>query len=100
MTTFGLKGEIKSIYVIDFQSEGIIEFYNSELSKTKHSKNIIDLIEIGDIVEWWYEDNYIQDFVKDFVYEELLEYFRNSKCNEDIKSIVTREQYKSVEYVF
>lgn len=76
------------------------ETYINDSPVIKHSKNIIDLIEIGDIVEWWYEDNYIQDFVKDFVYKELLDHLRNSKCNEDIKSIVTKEQYKSVEYQF
>lgn len=64
-----------------------------------HSKNIIDLIEEGDIVEWWYEDNYIQDFVKEFVNKELLEHLKTSKCNEDIKTILTKEQYEANCYV-
>ena len=64
----------------------------------KHSPNIIDLIEVGDIIEWWYEDNYFQGFIRDFVDKELLKHLRISKCNEDIKSIVTKEQFENMEY--
>lgn len=64
----------------------------------KHSKNIIDLIEVGDIIQYWYEDNYYQDFVYAWVDKELLEYLKGNKINEDIKSIVTKEIFKEMEY--
>lgn len=61
----------------------------------KHSKNIIDLIEVGDYVNGQevkrigdYEDFKRIDFeeYEDYIYED------------DIKSIVTKEQFANIEY--
>ena len=64
---------------------------------TKSSPNIIDLIEVGDYVNggkvYEKEKEYIvinADFGRLFEYMNIYE--------EDIKSIVTREQFKSMEY--
>ena len=68
----------------------------------KHSLNIIDLIEVGDLVQIHDRGNRIYQVDRDYQgklaiidvdwneYEELY--------NEDIKSIVTREMMESVEY--
>lgn len=72
--------------------------YQFEEIVVTHSKNIIDLIEVEDIIQYWYEDNYYQDFVYAWVDKELLEYLKDNKINEDIKSIVTREMFKEMEY--
>lgn len=56
----------------------------------KHSKNIIDLIEVGDYVNGFYVIN------KPFnqrIHTEFDDFFE-----EDIKSIVTKEMFSSVEY--
>ena len=59
----------------------------------KHSKNIIDLIEVGDYVNG--------------KYVEKIEQYKSGKSivaligiieNEDIKTIVTKEQFASMEY--
>ena len=54
----------------------------------KHSKNIIDLIECGDIIEDRNQVYRINNI-------EMLDRFRN---NDYIKSIVTKEQFENVEY--
>ena len=64
-------------------------FFNDK-NIIKSSPNIIDLIEVGDyvngrLVEWKSED-FVAFGRLDYVYEE------------DIKSIVTKEQFKSMEY--
>lgn len=69
----------------------------------KHSKNIIDLIEVGDYVngkEIIIIDNRIGGLEKSVIYG--YEYKDESRLwniyQEDIKSIVTKEQFKSIEY--
>lgn len=57
---------------------------------TKHSKNITDLIEVGDYVNEFYVIN------KPFnqrIHTEFDDFFE-----EDIKSIVTKEQFDSIKY--
>lgn len=63
-----------------------------EENKVKHSKNIIDLIEVGDIV-------FTEDFIGySFIHiysEEMLEALKEDVKNEvKIKSILTHEQYE------
>ena len=69
---------------------------------TKHSFNIIDLIEVGDYVngeEITYinkkgiltSDNYELDMFEDLTRKEF--------TNEDIKSVVTHEQFENMKYV-
>ena len=75
-----------------------IKFTNSYHIKDikKHSKNIIDLIEVGDIVIG--KDSHLFEVYavgSDCVYINNLEEF---VCVQDIKSIVTKEQMKEMEY--
>jgi hypothetical protein len=72
-------------------------------NKTKHSKNIIDLIEEGDYVNGHlvvdkYQDT--DDYGKDFIVINVESDFlcNKSLVEKDIKSIVTKEQFKAVEY--
>lgn len=62
-----------------------------------HSKNIIDLIEVGDYVNGFYviKVGIINEFKEKYV-----ELFGAEKLryNEDIRSIVTKEQFKEMEY--
>ena len=67
--------------------------YIKKSSVVKHSKNIIDLIEVGDIV-------FIEDFSGyDFIYindKEMLEALKQDvKDGVRIKSILTKELYKA-----
>ena len=70
-------------------------FYKSEIKEWKHSKNIIDLIKVGDYVNGhlvYRIDNNITIW---------LETKTNTYCGiyeKDIKSIVTKEMMASVEY--
>lgn len=63
----------------------------------KHSPNIIDLIEVGDIVEIF--DVLHNDII--FIWnEEMLKALREDIENGiQIKSIVTKEQFNSIKYV-
>ena len=66
-----------------------------------HSKNIIDLIEVGDYVNGYkvlnVYDNYIEINNPELLYDCIV--YEKVREN-NIKSILTKEQYKSVEYVF
>ena len=81
-------------------------------SIVKHSKNIINLVEVGDYVNGEvvikiYDKNQKYKF-SDYVFEEktIETYndnyetipFENLYINSDIKSIVTKEQFESVKY--
>ena len=59
-----------------------------------HSKNIIDLIEVGDYVN----GEKVSEITKNYITVGRITY--GIKDLKGIKSIVTKEQYKSVEYVF
>lgn len=65
-----------------------INIANNEIVKS--SPNIIDLIEVGDYVNGriveWIGDNFVAFGKLDYAYEK------------DIKSIVTKEQFESMEY--
>ena len=61
-----------------------------------HSKNIIDLIEYGDILEIFVNDNEIDRVV---VYGDILQAIKQGDfIAEDIKTILTHEQYEQNSY--
>lgn len=62
----------------------------------KHSKNIIDLIEVDDYVNGSRVDS-IED---GFITTEFCENLSVTRLEYEIKSLVTKEQFSSVEYVF
>ena len=63
----------------------------------KHSENIIDLIEVGDYLNG-YLINYIPENEKT-VYHDALDFVDVQMFkNKDIKTIVTKEQFKEMEY--
>ena len=62
----------------------------------KHSSNIIDLIEVGDYVNG---KEVIGKFYEESLKVLILDTRLNAKCrSEDIKSIVTKEQFANAEY--
>lgn len=81
-------------YIMKLVNGGPIKYYlNKDENIVKHSKNIIDLIEVGDIV-------FIEDFPGyDFIYindKEMLEALKQDvKDGVRIKSILTKELYQS-----
>lgn len=92
--------------VLSYNFQGDIEIPNSYTEKTKivkHSKNIIDLIEIGDYVNGR-EVKHIAMFEGFPDYPKLI--FVDEKHlipddtaeNKDIKSIATKQQFESIEY--
>lgn len=87
-------GKYDIVYLIDVCPR----MYISDSNFIKHSKNIIDLIEIGDYVNGRkiervndYGEHKRADFNLDF--DDC-----DAVYNEDIKSIVTKEQFKATEY--
>ena len=62
----------------------------------KHSSNVLDLLEVGDVVTHGEETIFITAFES----EEQLDYFINLYKHENlsIKSIVTKEQFALAEY--
>lgn len=75
-----------------------ISFLEEDIKKYKHSKNIIDLIEVGDYVNGRkierindYGEHKRADFNLDF--DDC-----DAVYNQDIKLILTKEQFASVEY--
>ena len=74
-------------------------FYIARNNIVKHSKNIIDLIEKGDYVNG---HKIIMDLEQSMKHYDTIDCFVTAKGytfeEEDIKSIVTKEQFASVEY--
>ena len=66
----------------------------------KHSKNIIDLIEVGDIIEHKIEEDIFKDEVWKIENGKIIctDGFENAVTTEDIISIVTKEQFNSIKY--
>ena len=90
-------------YIADEFGDSTIFLYKDEIDKNivKHSNNIIDLIECGDYVnghkvvnEIWGEDD-------NELYFEIEGGFNKAKYigEKDIKSILTKEQFSSLEYI-
>lgn len=91
-------------YALDFQMADLL-FCGDEVLKqqvVKHSKNIIDLIEIGDYINGHKIVGEIYGEDDNNLYFEIEGGFNKATYvgEKQIKSIVTKEQYKSVEYVF
>lgn len=69
----------------------------------KHSKNIIDLIEVGDYVngekvEKITEPSLANDYNRRIYCNECEGLYKAILCNKDIKTIVTKEQFENMEY--
>lgn len=64
---------------------------NSAFGKAlKHSPNLIDLIEVGDYVNG--------ELITDIWYGNRISSVKSNFCNEDIRTVVTHEQFNSVMY--
>ena len=72
---------------------------NAEIKNdiVKHSKNIIDLIEVGDYVNES-KVNSVEDIKNGFITTEFCEHLSVTRLGYEIKSIVTKEQFKNIEY--
>ena len=73
-------------------------FYTDEnvIKKCKTSYNIIDILEIGDYVNGYYVEDVLKTFVNVAVGSN---YFQSPTIYEnEIKSIVTKEQFESMKY--
>ena len=68
-----------------------------ETDIVKQSENIVDLIEVGDYVNG-VEVIHFQDDIFHSYYELANHFLVSRKKPEDIKSIVTKEQFKSVSF--
>jgi hypothetical protein len=70
----------------------------------KHSKNIIDLIEVGDYVNGYKVVDIMEDMKTGELHLEMTSDYTNQEIgdctiyNKNIKSIVTKEQFKEMEY--
>lgn len=81
----------KSIYTDDYKHDLIIDY-----EVIKASYDIIDILEVGDYVNGYYVEDVLKTFVNVAVGSN---YFQSPTIYEkDIKSIVTKEMYSSVEY--
>ena len=96
-------GKIFDCYVSEQMGKPI---YYPKCSKTngyidwnevyKKSENIIDILEVGDYVNGYYVEDVLKTFVNVAVGSN---YFQSPTIYEkDIKSIVTKEQFSSMEY--
>lgn len=104
------KGKIYTVKSITKFPDGDIHIYVNEeimffrpIEIVKHSKNIIDLVEEGDYVNGDYVVQISKElncvFIETTYYDELTgEEKHNFIKSEDIKSIVTHEQFKNIEY--
>lgn len=102
------RGEILKIEILvkDYEDGVLIKFKEyagsnvfklKEIEKWKHSSNIIDVIEVGDIVEIF--DVLHNDII--FIWnEEMLKALKEDIENGiQIKSVTTKEQFNSIKYV-
>ena len=91
-TEKGIISKINSGVDID-----ILEFENAIIGNIKaHSKNIIDLIEVGDIIEYIDDDGeYIKDFIiKKHTPVSLISFIEYLKAYCKVIAILTHEQYE------
>lgn len=105
------KHKVEKTYCFDktiyYEYEDAIYFLlEDELDKyiTKHSPNIIDLIEVGDYVNGYKVIDVMEDMQTGELHLEMpMDYTNQEKgdCtiyNKNIKSIVTKEQFQNVQY--
>lgn len=103
-TKDGIIGRVKDlrsvikigVYIDNLHFDGIGELTNSVLRENivKHSDNIIDLVDVGDYVNGCKVDE-----VRSSYYVYMSDYDIEIR-EQEIKSIVTKEQFKRVKYVF
>ena len=73
-----------------------IEEMNNFIKTVKHRSNIIDLVKVGDYVNG---KKIIKTYLEGARHYIKYEYYDGTRIyNEDIKNIVTKEQFSSVEY--
>ena len=83
-------------YDYDGFFHSIVEDCIDDIEIIKTSHNIIDLIEVGDYVNGYYVEDVLKTFVNVAVGSN---YFQSPTIYEkDIKSIVTKEMFSSMEY--
>lgn len=97
---------LSDTYYIEFDEKGDIGTYKSNQAKefiTKHSFNLIDLLEEGDYVNGYKVisiDRNVPDIHTDCIELDLNNnYEYNFITIHQIKSIVTKEMMKSIEYI-
>ena len=98
-------GQTMERCVVKFVNGGLIKYWlDKDESIVKHSKNITDLIEIGDILKIeiskeWADDDRIKIIAvgPTFTKKGIIRDIENGLYH--IKSIVTKEQYKEIEYI-
>lgn len=90
-----------------YKTGNLTGFCSTELYNVKHSFNIIDLIECGDyvngkkidaILDGGFKSEGVAERVLCFEIDFPIEKGLRAYHNHDIKSIVTKEQFKSIEY--
>ena len=85
---------ISDIYTVKDNED---EYWAESESVVKHSPNIIDLIEVGDyvngkeVIDLWKDESNMENNYKIFLSTDWWE-------NNEIKTIVTKEQMQSIEY--
>jgi hypothetical protein len=92
------------LYYLEDYDDEMCNITDSNLDEYKHSENIIDLIEVGDYVNGYKITDYTE--IDKYNDEKILYADLNVNSsseyiaihNEDIKSIVTKEQFESMEY--
>lgn len=95
--------ESSDVYYIYINKDGnkISSRYDSTV---KHSNNIIDLIEVGDYVNGMKvckinEPSLVNDYKRIVYCNEDEGLYEGIFTNDDIKSILTHEQFSSLEYI-
>ena len=92
-TRDGFLWKPKKIEIEEDNSVWFDDYYDYDVSDVKASHNIIDLIEVGDYVNGELVEYIEVDSYKDYVINS------GYWCKqEDIKSIVTKEQFESMSY--
>lgn len=79
----------------EYSKDTIYAIEMSDAKKLKHSKNIIDLIEVGDYVNG---QEVIEVRKQDGKIYLMTGYVPQTYIKEEIKTIVTHEQFRSIEY--
>lgn len=85
-----ITGQKREKYLIKWNKAEV--YYITGVTITKHSKNIIDLIEVGDYVN----GKYVYKITPGCIY--FKGHAPENKHSIWIKTIVTKEQFKSIEY--
>lgn len=98
------RGEISKITSIKYDGLACLKWYFCNNDRTcinkpyitKHSSNIIDLIEVGDYVNGWKVRDVYLEGERHYLKLTGLEHARI--YDDDIKSIVTHESFNSIKY--